>query len=192
MHWTAWSCQSPWKPWRQSSQTWSSAWYKQVLWLLGLQKIERILLHELCCTKTFQKDIGMSKAVMNGEPGLGEILQLLAEYTLLLHLKEKDFIWDCFWLLLLEHSPLKTWGDLMVYLILLTKMLAMGLLLEDDREWDQCLREASQIQTGTALRSLFAVVILLSSFPVSPEIQGAYLWWLDCWSHAKLLVLTSS
>jgi hypothetical protein len=63
----------------------------------------------------------------------------------------------------------------MVYLILLTKMLAMGLLLEDDREWDQCLREASQIQTGTALRSLFAVVILLSSFPVSPEIQGAYL-----------------
>ena len=42
-------------------------------------------------------------------------------------------------------------------------------LLEDDREWDQCLREASQMQTGSALRSLFAV-ILLSCFPVSPEI----------------------
>jgi hypothetical protein len=42
-------------------------------------------------------------------------------------------------------------------------------LLEDDREWDQCLREASQMQTGSALRSLFAV-ILLSCFPASPEI----------------------
>ncbi|KAK2464092.1 hypothetical protein APHAL10511_003894 [Amanita phalloides] len=29
-------------------------------------------------------------------------------------------------------------------------------LLEDDREWNQCLREASHMQTGSALRSLFA------------------------------------
>jgi hypothetical protein len=41
-------------------------------------------------------------------------------------------------------------------------------LLEDDREWDQCLQEAAQMQTGSALRSLFAV-ILLSCFPTSPE-----------------------
>jgi hypothetical protein len=104
-----------------------------------LRKTERILLQELCCARTFPKDIGMSKGVMNGEPGLAEILQLLAECTLfngVLHPTYKD---TCY------------------------------ALLEDDREWDQCLREASQMQTGTALRSLFAI-ILLSCFPVSPEI----------------------
>jgi len=42
-------------------------------------------------------------------------------------------------------------------------------LLEDDREWEQCLQEAAQMQTGSALRSLFAV-ILLSCFPASPEV----------------------
>ena len=42
-------------------------------------------------------------------------------------------------------------------------------LLEDDREWNQCLQEASQMQTGTALRSLFAV-ILLNCIPTSPEV----------------------
>jgi hypothetical protein len=46
--------------------------------------------------------------------------------------------------------------------------LAKG-LLEDDREWNQCLVEAREMQTGTALRSLFAV-ILLSCVPSSPEV----------------------
>src|SRR5687767_670667 len=46
--------------------------------------------------------------------------------------------------------------------------LARG-LLENDREWAQCLEEAGAMQTGSALRSLFGV-ILLSCFPAAPEL----------------------
>ena len=45
--------------------------------------------------------------------------------------------------------------------------LARG-LLENDYEWIQCLTEAGAMQTGSGLRSLFAI-ILLSCFPTSPE-----------------------
>jgi hypothetical protein len=42
-------------------------------------------------------------------------------------------------------------------------------LLENDNEWIQCLTEAGQMQTGTSLRSLFAI-ILLSCHPTSPDV----------------------
>ena len=45
---------------------------------------------------------------------------------------------------------------------------ALG-LLENDNEWTQCLTEAGEMQTGTSLQSLFAI-ILLSCHPTSPEI----------------------
>jgi len=41
-------------------------------------------------------------------------------------------------------------------------------LLEDDNEWKQCLEEAGQMQTGSALRSLFAI-ILLNCYPSMPD-----------------------
>ena len=41
-------------------------------------------------------------------------------------------------------------------------------LLEDDKEWDQCLEEAGLIQTGHQLRQLF-VLILVHSDPVDPR-----------------------
>ena len=41
-------------------------------------------------------------------------------------------------------------------------------LLEDDREWTQCLQEASVMQTGHQLRSLF-VMILRDCTPLHPE-----------------------
>jgi len=41
-------------------------------------------------------------------------------------------------------------------------------LLEDDNEWRQCLEEAGQMQTGSALRSLFAI-ILLNCYPSMPD-----------------------
>lgn len=41
-------------------------------------------------------------------------------------------------------------------------------LLEDDREWAQCLREAGEMQLGSALRRLFAV-ILQHCHPVAPQ-----------------------
>ena len=44
---------------------------------------------------------------------------------------------------------------------------ALG-LLENDNEWIQCLTEAGEIQTGSSLRSLFAI-ILLSCHPTSPD-----------------------
>jgi hypothetical protein len=37
--------------------------------------------------------------------------------------------------------------------------IALG-LLQNDEEWDQCLREAEQIQTGMQLRKLFAILLL--------------------------------
>ena len=40
-------------------------------------------------------------------------------------------------------------------------------LLENDNEWIQCLQEAGEIQTGSQLRSLFAV-LLLNCNPTSP------------------------
>jgi len=46
--------------------------------------------------------------------------------------------------------------------------IALG-LLQDDQEWIQCLTEASQMQVGSSLRSLFAL-ILLHCNPTSPEI----------------------
>ena len=45
---------------------------------------------------------------------------------------------------------------------------ALG-LLENDNEWIQCLTEAGEIQTGSSLRSLFAI-ILLSCHPTSPDV----------------------
>src|ERR1043165_9077961 len=42
-------------------------------------------------------------------------------------------------------------------------------LLQDDNEWDACLLEASNIQTGKQLRQLFASILLFCQ-PVSPEI----------------------
>ena len=36
-------------------------------------------------------------------------------------------------------------------------------LLEDDGEWNQCLAEASQVQTGTHLRHLFTTILLFCS-----------------------------
>ena len=45
---------------------------------------------------------------------------------------------------------------------------ALG-LLENDNECTQCLTEAGEMQTGTSLQSLFAI-ILLSCHPTSPEI----------------------
>jgi len=41
-------------------------------------------------------------------------------------------------------------------------------LLEDDNKWRQCLEEAGQMQTGSALRSLFAI-ILLNCYPSMPD-----------------------
>jgi PIF1-like helicase len=46
--------------------------------------------------------------------------------------------------------------------------LAYG-LLKDDQEWIQCLTEAGDMQTGSALRWLFAI-ILLQCHPTSPEV----------------------
>ena len=43
---------------------------------------------------------------------------------------------------------------------------AMG-LLQDDGEWDQCLAEAGEMQTGSQLRRLFAT-ILLNCHPTVP------------------------
>ena len=37
--------------------------------------------------------------------------------------------------------------------------IALG-LLQNDEEWDQCLREAGQMQTGIQLRKLFAILLL--------------------------------
>jgi hypothetical protein len=45
---------------------------------------------------------------------------------------------------------------------------ALG-LLQDDEEWNQCLKEAAQIQSDAQLRCLF-VTILLFCEPVRPEI----------------------
>src|SRR5215213_228717 len=42
-------------------------------------------------------------------------------------------------------------------------------LLQDDNEWDECLLEASAVQTGKQLRYLFASILLFCQ-PVSPEI----------------------
>ena len=50
--------------------------------------------------------------------------------------------------------------------------LALGLLKNDsewDNEWAQSLTEAGEMQTGSSLQSLFAVV-LLSCHPTSPEV----------------------
>jgi hypothetical protein len=33
-------------------------------------------------------------------------------------------------------------------------------LLQDDAEWKQCLQEAGEMQTGSGLKSLFAVILL--------------------------------
>jgi hypothetical protein len=41
-------------------------------------------------------------------------------------------------------------------------------LLENDREWIQCLEEASAMQTGSQLRSLF-ITILIGGNPTKPE-----------------------
>jgi hypothetical protein len=45
---------------------------------------------------------------------------------------------------------------------------ALG-LLQDDQEWIQCLTEASQMQLGSSLRSLFAIILLYCN-PTSPGI----------------------
>jgi hypothetical protein len=50
-------------------------------------------------------------------------------------------------------------------------------LLEDDQEWDQCLQEASQMQTGHQLRHLF-VTILCDCCPADPKTL-----WNNFWHH---------
>src|SRR5436305_591507 len=42
-------------------------------------------------------------------------------------------------------------------------------LLQDDEEWDQCLKEAGQVQTGAQLRKLFATLLLFCEL-TRPEI----------------------
>ncbi len=42
-------------------------------------------------------------------------------------------------------------------------------LLQDDDEWNACLLEASAVQSGKRLRSLFASIFLFCQ-PVNPEI----------------------
>ena len=46
--------------------------------------------------------------------------------------------------------------------------IALG-LLQDDEEWDQCLKEAGQIQTGMQLRKLFATLLLFCEV-IRPEV----------------------
>ena len=46
--------------------------------------------------------------------------------------------------------------------------IALG-LLQDDEEWNQCLKEAGQIQSGVQLRSLFATILLFCGL-TRPEI----------------------
>jgi hypothetical protein len=46
--------------------------------------------------------------------------------------------------------------------------LALG-LLEDDGEWNRCLSDAGQIQTGYQLRNLFALILEHCS-PAQPDI----------------------
>jgi hypothetical protein len=41
-------------------------------------------------------------------------------------------------------------------------------ILEDDGEWNQCLAEAGQIQTGIRLCNLFAI-ILFNCHPINPD-----------------------
>ena len=58
---------------------------------------------------------------------------------------------------------------------------ALG-LLEDDQEWDKCLREACPMNTGPMLRGLFAT-ILLECTPTAPrELWDRYRRWFreDC------------
>jgi hypothetical protein len=67
----------------------------------------------------------------------------------------------------------KDWDDLkrfdgILYPTYKAACLARG-LLEDDGEWNQCLDEAGQMQTGTQLRTLFAV-ILLHCNPTEPAV----------------------
>ena len=46
------------------------------------------------------------------------------------------------------------------FILLLKKhVIALG-LLQNDEEWDQCLKETGQIQTGMQLRKLFATLLL--------------------------------
>jgi hypothetical protein len=58
-----------------------------------------------------------------------------------------------------------------VYATFREACLARG-LLEDDGEWQQCLRDASTMQTGTCLRHLFATLLLFCS-PSRPELLWA-------------------
>ena len=46
--------------------------------------------------------------------------------------------------------------------------IALG-LLQNDEEWDQCLKEAEQVQTGMQLRKLFAILLLFCEV-TRPEI----------------------
>jgi len=67
----------------------------------------------------------------------------------------------------------KSWTDLRIhneveYPTYKATCLAYG-LLDDDGEWNQCLAEAGDMNTGGQLRRLFAI-ILLNCFPVSPEV----------------------
>src|ERR1700723_1635085 len=67
----------------------------------------------------------------------------------------------------------KDWKDLQTfngieYPTYKAACLARG-ILEDDGEWDQCLQEAGEMQTGNQLRRLFAI-LLLNCFPVGPEV----------------------
>ena len=41
--------------------------------------------------------------------------------------------------------------------------------MQDDNEWNICLNEASNIQTGSQLRHLFAIILLMCQ-PLAPEL----------------------
>ena len=57
--------------------------------------------------------------------------------------------------------------DNVVYDTFREACLARG-LLESDREWIQCLQEAGEMQTGSSLRTLFAI-ILQNCHPSAPD-----------------------
>ena len=54
------------------------------------------------------------------------------------------------------------------YSIFKEAYIALG-LLQDDKEWNQCLAEAKQIQSGAQLHYLFATLLIFCN-PARPEI----------------------
>ena len=68
-----------------------------------------------------------------------------------------------------SYEELRAFGGV-VYPTYKAACLARG-LLEDDGEWDQCLKEAGDMQTGQQLRNLFAILLLECSLSSYPEVN---------------------